>query len=111
MDNSASYDEHYDLGYQPSPSSVDQTDHSLTETSTSGNSFMYHRTNSETSAYSESVDDSSYSGEASPWFYPNVKSNPVSLTRLGMKQYNTNASDDKLEDHNAVDSGGFQLCL
>ncbi|CAN6568126.1 unnamed protein product [Malus baccata var. baccata] len=104
MDNSPSYDEHYDLGYQPSPSSVDQTDHSLAETSTSGDSFMYRRTNSETSAYSESVDDSSYSGEASPWFYPNVKSNPLSLTRLGLKQYNKNASDDKLEDHKAVDS-------
>ncbi|TQE00519.1 hypothetical protein C1H46_013875 [Malus baccata] len=104
MDNSPSYDEHYDLGYQPSPSSVDQTDHSLAETSTSGDSFMYRRTNSETSAYSESVDDSSNSGEASPWFYPNVKSNPLSLTRLGLKQYNKNASDDKLEDHKAVDS-------
>ncbi|KAM2157128.1 hypothetical protein ACFX1R_042736 [Malus domestica] len=104
MDNSPSYDEQYDLGYQPSPSSVDQTDHSLAETSTSGDSFMYRRTNSETSVFSESVDDSSYSGEASPWFYPNVKSNQASLTRLGMKLHNKNASDETLQDDDAVDS-------
>lgn len=111
MDNLSNSDENYDLGYHPSPSSVDQNDHSLTETSTSGDSFMYRRTNSETSAFSESVDDSSYSGEASPWFCPNVKTrfhNQVALTRLGMKQHNKNATDDKLEDHEAVDAGWFQ---
>ncbi|BFG21990.1 hypothetical protein CerSpe_082640 [Prunus speciosa] len=107
MDNLSNSDENYDLGYHPSPSSVDQNDHSLAETSTSGDSFMYRRTDSETSAFSESVDDSSYSGEASPWFCPNVKTrfhNQVALTRLGMKQHNKNATDDKLEDHEAVDA-------
>ncbi|CAB4269998.1 unnamed protein product [Prunus armeniaca] len=107
MDNLSNSDESYDLGYHPSPSSLDQNDHSLAETSTSGDSFMYRRTNSETSAFSESVDDSSYSGEASPWFCPNVKTrfhNQVALTRLGMKQHNKNATDDKLEDHEAVDA-------
>lgn len=110
MDNSSNSDENYDLGYQPSPSSVDHNDHSIAETSTSGDSFMYRRTNSEASAFSESIDDSSYSCEASPWYCQNVKprfNNQAALTRLGMKQHNKNITDDKFEDHEVFDAGGF----
>lgn len=110
MDNSLNSDESYDLGYLPSPSSMDQ---SAAETSTmSSDSFLYRRTNSNASAFSESAGDSSYSGEASPSCWPNVKStlsNQAVLSRLGMKK-RMNFTDDKLEDHEAVDSGGFH-CL
>ncbi|XP_050387358.1 rop guanine nucleotide exchange factor 3 [Argentina anserina] len=104
MDNSLNSDEIYDLGYQPSPSSMDQ---SAAETSTmSGDSFLYRRTNSDVSAFSESIDDSSYSGEASPSCWPNVKSNTSNhavLRRLEMKK-RMDLADDKLEDLEAVDS-------
>ncbi|XP_062001423.1 rop guanine nucleotide exchange factor 3 [Rosa rugosa] len=103
MDNSLNSDENYDLGYQPSPSSMDQ---SVAETSTmSSDSFLYRRTNSDVSAFSGSVGDSSYSGEASPSCWPNVKSNlsnQTVLSRLGMKK-RMNLTDDKLEDLEAVD--------
>lgn len=107
MDNSLSSDESYDLGYQPSPSSMDQ---SAVETSTmSSDSFLCRRTNSDVSVFSESVGDGSYSGDASPSCWPNVKSNlsnQAVLSRLGMKK-RMNLTDDKLEDLEAMDSGGF----
>ncbi|KAL6128719.1 hypothetical protein ACLB2K_072074 [Fragaria x ananassa] len=104
MDNSLSSDESYDRGYQPSPSSMDQ---SAVETSTmSSDSFLCRRTNSDVSAFSESVGDGSYSGDASPSCWPNVKSNlsnQAVLSRLGMKK-RMNLTDDKLEDLEDMDS-------
>lgn len=103
-------DENYDLGYQPSPSSMDQTDQSAAETpghsAFSGDSFVYCRTNSETSAFS----DASYSSDASPSCWPVLKSgahNQAVLTRLGMKQHKNVVSDDNSGDQEILDAGRF----
>lgn len=114
MDNLSNPDEDYDLGYQPSPSSLDQNDQSTTETpgcsTMSGDSFLYCRTNSETSAFSEAISDQSCSGEASPSCWPVLKSGPHNqavLTRLGMKQHKSAVADDKSDDQEALDAGGI----
>lgn len=113
MDNLSNTDESYDLGYQPSPSSLDQNDRTPACSTFSGDSFAYCRTNSETSAFSETIDDQSYSSEPSPSFWPGLKSggvhssNQAVLTRLGMKQHKNVADHDKLDDQEALDSGGF----
>ncbi|PON92083.1 PRONE domain containing protein [Trema orientale] len=112
MNNLSNSDENYDLGYQPSPSSLDQNDQSTTETpgysTFSGDSFAYCRTNSETSAFSEPIDDQSYSSEPSPSCWPGLKSggvhNQAVLTRLGMKQHKNLVDDHKLDDQEALDS-------
>lgn len=109
MDTSSNCDENYDLGYQPSRSSVDQTDQSAAETplhsTFSADSFMYCRTNSETSVFSDG-----YSSDASPSLWPVLKSgahNQAVLSRLGMKQHKNIISDDKSEYQEALDAGGF----
>lgn len=114
MDNLSNPDENYDLGYQPSPSSLDQNDQSTTETpgysTMSGDSFVYCRTNSETSAFCETISDQSCSGEASPSCWPDLKSgvhNQAVLTRLGMKQHKNVIADDKSDDQEALDAGWF----
>lgn len=115
MDNLSNSDENYDLGYQPSPSSLDQNDQSITETpgysTFSGDSFAYCRTNSETSAFSEPIDDQSYSSEPSPSFWPGLKSggvhNQAVLTRLGMKRHKNLVGDHKLDDQEPSDTGVF----
>ncbi|PON43032.1 PRONE domain containing protein [Parasponia andersonii] len=112
MDNLSNSDENYDLGYQPSPSSLDQNDQSTTETpgysTFSGDSFAYCRTNSETSAFSEPIDDQSCSSEPSPSCWPSLKPggvhNQAVLTRLGMKQHKNLVDDHKLDDQEALDS-------
>ncbi|XP_048320673.1 rop guanine nucleotide exchange factor 3 isoform X2 [Ziziphus jujuba] len=111
MDNLSNPDENYDLGYQPSPSSLDQNDQSTTETpgysTMSGDSFVYCRTNSETSAFCETISDQSCSGEASPSCWPDLKSgvhNQAVLTRLGMKQHKNVIADDKSDDQEALDA-------
>ncbi|KAL5572856.1 hypothetical protein UlMin_022453, partial [Ulmus minor] len=111
MENLSISDESYDLGYQPSPSSLDQNDQSTTETpgysTLSGDSFAYCCSNSETSALSEPIDDQSYSGEPSPACWTGLKSgggqNQAFLTRLGMKQHMA-VADGKLDDQESVDS-------
>ncbi|KAF5733056.1 rop guanine nucleotide exchange factor 3 [Tripterygium wilfordii] len=109
MDNSSNSEENYDLGYQPSQSSMDQTDQSTKETpgnsTISGGSFTYSRTFSETSASSEAIDDSSYSStEPSPSFCPVTNScNKVVFSRLGMKPHHKRGADDKLDDQEPVD--------
>lgn len=112
MDNLSNPDDNYDLGYQPSTSSMDQTDQSAAETprhlTFSGDSSVYCRTNSETSAFS----DASYSSDASPSCWPVLKSgahNQAVLSRLGMKQHKNVASDDKSDDQEILDAGGFFL--
>ncbi|XP_059457447.1 rop guanine nucleotide exchange factor 3 isoform X2 [Corylus avellana] len=97
MDNLSNSDD-YDLGYQPSPSSVDQNDRSTM----SGSPFAYSRTFSETSAFSEPIDDSSFSSERSPSPWPVAKSR--SLTRLPMKPHKPPVDDHKLDDHESTDS-------
>ncbi|KAA3462249.1 rop guanine nucleotide exchange factor 3-like isoform X1 [Gossypium australe] len=63
MENSSNSDENYDVGYQPSPCSTDPNDQSTM----SGDSFVYCRTYSSTSVFSEPVDDHhSCCSEASP---------------------------------------------
>lgn len=103
MDNISNSDETYDLGYQPSQSSVDQNDHSPIEATRlsmqSGYSFC--RTNSDASAFSEPTDDnsSSFSDTPSPLYWPGMKSPkaPV-LSRLGMQQHKHVMDDDEAED-------------
>ena len=106
MDNISGVDENYDLGYQASPSSLDQSDQSANGTPLSGDSFAHRRTSSEASAFSESLDDQSYSSEPSPSFWPGSRSggnrqNQAVLTRVTMKQN----SSDKLDDNEASDTG------
>ncbi|XVF22544.1 hypothetical protein REPUB_Repub12eG0181200 [Reevesia pubescens] len=109
MDNLSNSDENYDLGYQPSPSSIDQNDQSTTETpgysTMSGDSFVYFRTYSETSAFSDPVDDQSCCSEASPSHWPATRSgaqNQAVLTRLATKQPKSNA-EEKLDDLESLD--------
>jgi hypothetical protein len=112
MDNLSNSDD-YDLGYQPSPSSVDQNDQSTSETpghsTMSGSPFAYSRTFSETSAFSEPIDDSSFSSGPSPSPWPVAKSR--SLSRLAMKPHKQAVDDHKLDDHDdeSTDSGGFEI--
>lgn len=93
MDRISTSDENYDVGYEPSPSSVDQ---SLTDaTSYSLDSFAYCRTNSEASAFS---DDHAYSDVASPLSWQGLKSPArAALSRLGMRQHK-HGLDDEIMD-------------
>ncbi|KAE9595519.1 hypothetical protein Lal_00030619 [Lupinus albus] len=101
MVDSSNFDENSDVGYQPSHSSVDQNDHSLTETASyspiSGDSLPYCRSNSEVSNFSEHIEDNGYaSGESSPFRWNTAKhgGSQASLSRLGMKQ-RRDSSDGK----------------
>lgn len=113
MDNLSNTDESYDLGYHPSPSSMDQNDQTPGYSTLSGDSFAYCRTNSETSAFSEPLECQSYSSEPSPSFWPGSKSgggvhsNQAVLNRLGMNQHKNVVDHDKLDDQEALDAGGF----
>lgn len=109
MDNSSNFDEISEPSYQPSPSSLDQNDQSTVETpvysTMSGDSFMFGRTYSETSAFSDPIDDNSYSSEPSPSHWPVTKSgaqNQAMFGRLEMKQQKQ-VVDDKLDDQEPVD--------
>ncbi|KAK6162326.1 hypothetical protein DH2020_002167 [Rehmannia glutinosa] len=100
MDSISNSDENYELGYQPSPSSVDQS--LFTETTSystmSGDSFAYCRTNSEASAFSEHTDDNSYSDVASPHCWQGLKSPArAALSRLGMRQHK-HGMDEEIMD-------------
>ncbi|KAJ9188334.1 hypothetical protein P3X46_003700 [Hevea brasiliensis] len=100
MESSSNYDDSSDLGYHPSPSSLDQTETSGFST-TSGDSFFFRRIYSVTSAVSDPIDDSSYSSEPSPCHWPANKSSPHNqpvLGRLGMKQ-----RKQIIDDHESVD--------
>ncbi|KAL2477710.1 Rop guanine nucleotide exchange factor 3 [Forsythia ovata] len=107
MDIISNSDEKYEMGYHPSPSSLDQTDQSPTDTPSysilSRDSFAYCRTNSETSAFSEHTDDHSYSEIASPICWPGTKS-PMraALSRLGMNQ-RRHCLDEKKRDEVTTD--------
>lgn len=110
MDSSTSTsDENGYLGYQLSPSSTDQTDHSVTETSIfsiqSSDSFAHCRTNSETSAYSEHTDDYSFAETSSPVSWQGGFKSPVrgKLSRLGMMQHKAGMDED------IMDLGDFHL--
>ncbi|KAJ6404547.1 hypothetical protein OIU84_012674 [Salix udensis] len=109
MDNSSNFDEISEPGYQPSPSSFDQNDQSTVETpvysTMSGDSSMFGRTYSETSAFSDPIDDNSYSSEPSPSHWPVTKSgarDQAIFGRLEMKQQKQ-VVDDKLDDQESVD--------
>ncbi|XP_031275868.1 rop guanine nucleotide exchange factor 3-like [Pistacia vera] len=104
MENSSHLYENYDPGYQPSPSSIDQNDHSTTETpvysTMSGDSFAYCRTYSEISTLSDPIDDNSCCSEPFPSNWPPAKSGHTVLSRSGMKQQKT-PMDGKLDDQEA----------
>ncbi|XP_047250418.1 rop guanine nucleotide exchange factor 3 isoform X2 [Capsicum annuum] len=96
MENVSSPDESYDVGYgyQASPSSVDDQSPTL-----SGNSFAYCRTSSETSAFSEHTDETSWSETGSPMSSRGMKSpTRAVLSRLGMRQHKTIADDPETVD-------------
>ena len=116
MDNSSNFDDNSDVGYQPSPSSVDQNDHSITENVGysplfSGESFAYCRSNSEVSNFSEPIDDNSFaSDQPSPSLWTTMKhgASQASLSRLGMKQHR-NSLDEKSDDLDLLETGWFAL--
>ncbi|XP_073270974.1 rop guanine nucleotide exchange factor 3-like [Primulina huaijiensis] len=104
MDSSTSTsDENGYLGYQLSPSSMDQTDHSVTETSIfsiqSSDSFAHCRTNSETSTYSEHTDDYSFAEISSPFSWQGGFKSPVrgKHSRLGMTQHKDGMDEDIMD--------------
>lgn len=104
-------DEGHNVEYQPSPSSVDETEKSPSETAVysaiRADSFWYRRTFSDVSAFSEFTDDNSYSDSPSPVCWPAMKSpNQAVLTRLGMRR-NKPSMDDSLENQEPVDIGKF----
>ncbi|XP_059651411.1 rop guanine nucleotide exchange factor 3-like [Cornus florida] len=109
MENVSNADENDDVGYHPSPSSVDQNDQSSTETpgcsTLSGDSFTYCRTYSETSGFSEPTDDqNSCSDTASPSCWPVPKSPHQSvLSRFGMRNMHKLEGDKKPDDQEALD--------
>ncbi|KAE8701015.1 Rop guanine nucleotide exchange factor 2 [Hibiscus syriacus] len=109
MDNLSNTNENYDPGYQPSPCSTEQNDQSTTETpgcsTMSGDSFLYYRTYSGNSAFSEPVDDHSCCSEASPSHFPARRSGAQKLavlTRLGTKQRKSDV-DEKLDELESLD--------
>lgn len=113
MESKANSDESHNLDYQPSPSSVDETEKAPSETAIystiRADSFWYRRTFSDVSAFSEFTDDNSYSDSPSPVCWPAVKSpNQAVLTRLGMRR-NKLSMDDTLENQEPVDIGKFLI--
>lgn len=115
MDSTPDSGESYDLGYQPSSSSVDQTDNSPTKSTVystiSSISFMYSRTYSEASAFSEHTDDSSCSEMPSPVCWPAMKSpRQAALSKLGMGQHKHNTVD-YADNQEPVDLGEFNIIL
>lgn len=113
MENSSSSDENSDVGYEPSPCSTDPNDQSTM----SGDSFVYCRTYSSTSVFSEPVDDHhSCCSEASPscsshWSTRRsgevVPQKQALLTRLVTKECKNSNADDhqKLDDLESLDLG------
>lgn len=111
MESKADTDETHNVDYEPSPSSVDETEKSRSETmvysTIRADSFWYRRTFSDVSAFSEFTDDNSYSDSPSPVCWPAVKSpNQAVLKRLGM-QRNKLSMNDTLENQEPVDIGKF----
>ncbi|KAK3011252.1 hypothetical protein RJ639_010603 [Escallonia herrerae] len=103
MDN---FKDLYGVGYQPSPPSLDQslTGETTLNSTLSGDSFAYCRTNSEVSAFSEPADDnSSLSETPSPVCWP-IKKSPSQaiLSRLGMRQQK-HFTNDKPGEQEPVD--------
>ncbi|KAL9430180.1 hypothetical protein AB3S75_025542 [Citrus x aurantiifolia] len=112
MENSTNADETYDRGYRPSLSSIDQNDQTSTSetpvySTMSADSFAYHRTNSETSAFSDPIDDNSSCSEPSPSNWPVSRSEQPALGRSEMRQQKT-VVDKNLDDQESMD---FELEL
>ncbi|CAI0472179.1 unnamed protein product, partial [Linum tenue] len=110
MDNSSSsYDESYDLGYQPSPSSFDQTTPTL-----SRDSLMFGRTFSETSAFSD-ISASYCSSEPSPahWMHEarprSLNQNRALLAKQDMKSQAEKLSVGDDGDDDDVESIDLEL--
>lgn len=109
MENSTNSDETYDRGCRPSPSSIDQNDQTSTSetpvySTMSADSFAYHRTNSETSAFSDPIDDNSSCSEPSPSNWPVSRSGQPALGRPEMRQQKT-VVDKNLDDQESMDLG------
>ncbi|KAK8693521.1 hypothetical protein V6N13_071101 [Hibiscus sabdariffa] len=105
MENLSNSDKNYDLGYQLSPSSLDQIDQSIPETpgysTFSGGSFVYGRTYSGISAFSDPVDGHSCFSEASPFHWATTTRsgvhNQAVLSRIGTKQLENNTDEKQLD--------------
>lgn len=109
MENSTNSDETYDRGYRPSLSSIDQNDQTSTSetpvySTMSADSFAYQRTNSETSAFSDPIDDNSSCSEPSPSNWPVSGSEQPALGRSEMRQQKT-VVDKNLDDQESMDLG------
>ncbi|KAH9732654.1 Rop guanine nucleotide exchange factor 2 [Citrus sinensis] len=107
MENSTNSDETYDRGCRPSPSSIDQNDQTSTSetpvySTMSADSFAYHRTNSETSAFSDPIDDNSSCSEPSPSNWLVSRSGQPALGRPEMRQQKT-VVDKNLDDQESMD--------
>ncbi|XP_043716049.1 rop guanine nucleotide exchange factor 3-like [Telopea speciosissima] len=100
-------DESYALRYHPSPS-TDQTTETPVYSTTSGDSFKYCRTNSETSTFSIHTDDNSFSEESSSSGWPSSSSkslthNQTNLGRSSMKNH-SKVVDKKYNDQEVTDA-------
>ncbi|GAB2217352.1 hypothetical protein Drorol1_Dr00000527 [Drosera rotundifolia] len=108
MDTPTSTEESYDLGYQPSGSSLDGNDRSSNATPRyspmSADSYEYSRTNSGMSVCSEPADHSFSEGPSPrPWVPPRSLTPPrASPSRLGMKKY-MYCIEDKQDGLEAID--------
>ncbi|XP_073065020.1 rop guanine nucleotide exchange factor 3-like [Primulina eburnea] len=101
MDRSTSnsHDENNDLGYRPSLSTGPSLNtETMSYSASSGDSFAYCRTNSETSAFSGQTDDITCSEAASPLSWQGLKSPArAALARLCMKQHKQGMDEEILD--------------
>ncbi|KDP28625.1 hypothetical protein JCGZ_14396 [Jatropha curcas] len=100
MDNSSNYDDGSDLGYLPSPSSTETPGFSTRR----GDSFLFRRTYSETSAFSEPTDDHSCSSEPSHCHWPADKFLAHDQPVLGKLRVNTKQQKQIVNDQESVDA-------
>ncbi|KAG9441281.1 hypothetical protein H6P81_017135 [Aristolochia fimbriata] len=108
MDNLLNSDESYDL--ESRPSSEERIDRSIINTgcsTRSGDLYTYSRTNSETSAFSETTEENNGSSPFWSVAKPKTKSQPV-LTKMAMKQ-RTNEAAEKLDSQDEIDLVELEL--
>lgn len=98
-------DESSDLGYQPSLSSMDQNyQQSITEET---DSFAYCRTYSETSGFSDPIDDNSSCSEPSPLNWEPEKSRQALISRSATGKIRAGMLQKLDDDPEALEIGMF----
>ncbi|XP_068645756.1 rop guanine nucleotide exchange factor 3-like [Aristolochia californica] len=101
MDNLLNSDETYDLESRPSEERIDRSNTDTGCSTQSGDLYRYSRTNSETSAYSETTDENNGSSPFWAVTKPKSKSQAV-LTRMAMKQP-THVAAEKPDSQEVID--------